>query len=140
MSPEIIGILGIILLLIFIFLRVPVGLSLFLIGFLGVSLITDWQVGLAQLPMASFGTSSDYDLSVILLFVLMGMFLTYSGLGDDLFYAVNNWFGRIRGGLAIATVAASSIFAAISGSSNATTATIARISISEMKKYNYKTT
>lgn len=139
MNPEIAGIIGISLLLIFIFLRVPVGLSLFLIGFLGVSLITDWEVGLNQLPISAFGTSHDYNLSVIPLFILMGMFLSYSGLGKELFSAVNNWLGHIRGGLAIATVAASSIFAAISGSSNATTATIARISIPEMEKYKYKT-
>ncbi|WP_068676447.1 TRAP transporter large permease [Oceanobacillus sp. Castelsardo] len=140
MSPEIIGILGIILLLVLIFLRVSVGLSLFLIGFLGVSWITDGTVGLAQLSMAAFGTSNDYGLSVIPLFILMGMFLSYSGLGNDLFSAVHKWFGKVRGGLAIATIGASSIFGAISGSSNATTATIARVSIPEMKKYNYKTT
>ncbi|MFD1169092.1 TRAP transporter large permease [Oceanobacillus caeni] len=140
MSPEVAGVLGIILLLVLIFLRVSVGLSLFLIGFLGVSWITDGTVGLAQLSMAAFGTSNDYGLSVIPLFILMGMFLSYSGLGNDLFSAVHKWFGKVRGGLAIATVGASSIFGAISGSSNATTATIARVSIPEMEKYNYKTT
>lgn len=140
MSPEVIGVLGIILLLVLIFLRVSVGLSLFLIGFLGVSWITDGTVGLAQLSMAAFGTSNDYGLSVIPLFILMGMFLSYSGLGNDLFSSVHKWFGKVRGGLAIATVGASSIFGAISGSSNATTATIARVSIPEMEKYNYKTT
>ncbi|KPH74381.1 TRAP transporter large permease [Oceanobacillus caeni] len=140
MSPEVIGVLGIVLLLVLIFLRVSVGLSLFLIGFLGVSWITDGTVGLAQLSMAAFGTSNDYGLSVIPLFILMGMFLSYSGLGNDLFSAVHKWFGKVRGGLAIATVGASSIFGAISGSSNATTATIARVSIPEMEKYDYKTT
>lgn len=140
MNPELIGVIGIILLLICIFLRISIGLSLFLVGFLGVSLITDTKVGLSQLSMASFGTSNNYSLSVIPLFILMGMFLSYSGLGKDLFNAVNKWFGKIRGGLAIATIGASSIFAAISGSSNATTATIARVSIPEMNKYEYKTT
>ncbi|NSL50585.1 TRAP transporter large permease [Calidifontibacillus erzurumensis] len=140
MSPELIGVLGLIILLVLIFLRVPVGLALFLVGFLGVSLITRGDVGLAQLSMAAFGTANDYNLSVIPLFILMGMFLSYSGLGKELFSAVNAWFGRFRGGLAIATIGASSIFASISGSSNATTATIARVSIPEMNKYNYKTT
>lgn len=140
MSPEVIGIIGIVLLLICIFLRVPVGLSLFLIGFLGVSWITSSSVGLAQLAVSAFGTSNDYNLSVIPLFILMGMFLSYSGLGNELFSSVNKWFGKVRGGLAIATIGASSIFSAISGSSNATTATIARVSIPEMDKYNYQTT
>ena len=140
MSPEIVGIVGIVLLLVLIFLRVPVGLALFLVGFLGVSLISRGDVGLSQLSMAAFGTTNDYNLSVIPLFILMGMFLSYSGLGNELFRAVYSWFGRFRGGLAIATIGASSIFASISGSSNATTATIARVSIPEMNKYNYKTT
>lgn len=140
MSPEWIGVMGIILLLVLIFLRVPVGLSLFLVGFLGISLINSGVVGLSQLSVAAFGTANDYSLSVIPLFILMGMFLSYSGLGDDLFSSVNKWFGKVRGGLAIATVGASSIFGAISGSSNATTATIARVSIPEMKKYHYNPT
>lgn len=138
MSPELIGSLGIILLLVLMLIKVPVGISLFLIGFLGVSLLTDWSVGLAQLGTAAFGTANNYSLSVIPLFILMGMFMSNTGLGKDLFNAVDKWIGHFRGGLAIATIGASSIFAAISGSTNATTATLARIAIPEMDKYNYK--
>lgn len=140
MSPELIGVLGIVVLLILILLRVSVGLSLFLVGFVGVSLLSDWQVGLSQLGPAAFGTSNNYGLSVIPLFILMGMFMSNTGLGKDLFNAVDKWIGHLRGGLAIATIGASSIFAAISGSSNATTATLAKIAIPEMNQYNYKTT
>ncbi|WP_017727560.1 TRAP transporter large permease [Halalkalibacterium ligniniphilum] len=138
MSPELIGVLGIVLLLVLMLLNVSVGLSLFLVGFLGVSLLTDWSVGLAQLGTAAFGTANNYSLSVIPLFILMGMFMSNTGLGQDLFNAVDKWIGHLRGGLAIATIGASSIFAAISGSTNATTATLARIAIPEMDKYNYK--
>lgn len=140
MSPEMIGVLGIVLLLVLILLRVSVGLSLFLVGFLGVSWLSDWQVGLSQLGSSAFGTSNNYGLSVIPLFILMGMFMSNTGLGKDLFNAVDKWIGHFRGGLAIATVGAASIFAAISGSSNATTATLAKITIPEMKEYNYRTT
>ncbi|WP_227935250.1 TRAP transporter large permease [Alkalihalobacillus deserti] len=138
MSPEVVGGLGIILLLVLILLNVSVGLSLFLVGFLGVSLLTDWSVGLAQLGTAAFGTANAYSLSVIPLFILMGMFMSNTGLGQDLFKAVDKWLGHTRGGLAIATIGASSIFAAISGSTNATTATMARIAIPEMDNYKYK--
>ncbi|MDT8859706.1 TRAP transporter large permease [Alkalihalobacillus sp. MEB130] len=138
MSPEMIGMLGIALLLVLILLNVSVGLSLFLVGFLGVSLLTDWSVGLAQLGTAAFGTANAYSLSVIPLFILMGMFMSSTGLGQDLFKAVDKWLGHTRGGLAIATIGASSIFAAISGSTNATTATMARIAIPEMDKYKYQ--
>ncbi|MGJ9385037.1 TRAP transporter large permease [Salipaludibacillus sp. CF4.18] len=138
MNPELIGILGIILLLLLIMLNVSVGLSLFLVGFIGVSLLTDWNVGLAQLATASFGMANSYSLSVIPLFILMGMFMSNTGLGQDMFKAVDKWIGHLRGGLAIATIGASSIFAAISGSTNATTATMARIAIPEMDKYKYQ--
>lgn len=139
MSPELIGILGIILLLVLIFFQVPVGLALFFIGFLGVSILADVNTGLAQLGSSAFGTANSYNLSVIPLFILMGMFMSSTGLGKDLFVAVDKWMGHLRGGLAIATVGAASIFSAISGSSNATTATLARICIPEMDKYNYRT-
>lgn len=138
MSPEIIGFLGIVLLLVLVFLRLPVGLALFIVGFLGVSLITDWNVGFSQLGVAAFNTVNKYGLSVIPLFILMGMYLSYSGLGKDMFGAVDKWIGHFRGGLALASIGASAIFASISGSANATTATLARITIPEMRKYNYK--
>ncbi|TKC18418.1 TRAP transporter large permease [Robertmurraya kyonggiensis] len=140
MSPELIGVIGISLLLVLILLRVSVGLSLFLVGFLGVSWLSDWNVGLSQLGTSAFGTAKNYSLSVIPLFILMGMFMSNTGLGKELFQAVDKWIGHFRGGLAIATIGAASIFAAISGSSNATTATLAKITIPEMKEYNYKTT
>jgi tripartite ATP-independent transporter DctM subunit len=140
MSPEMIGAFGIILLLVLILLQVSVGLSLLLVGFIGVSLLTNWDVGLSQLGVAAFGTSNSYSLSVIPLFILMGMLLSNTGLGKDLFNAVDKWIGHLRGGLAVATIGASAIFAAISGSTNATTATIARIAIPEMNQYNYKPT
>lgn len=134
-----IGVLGIILLLVLIILRMSVGMSLFLVGFVGVSMLTDWNVGLSQLASSAFGTAKNSSLSVIPLFILMGMFMSNTGLGKELFNAVDKWIGHFRGGLAIATIGASSIFAAISGSTNATTATLARIAIPEMNNYNYST-
>lgn len=139
MSPELIGVLGIIFLLVLIIMEVPVGLSLFLVGFIGVSLLTDWSVGFSQLGSSPFGTANNYSLSVIPLFILMGMFMSNTGLGKELFVAVDKWIGHLRGGLAMATIGASSIFAAISGSTNATTATLARIAIPEMNQYKYST-
>lgn len=138
MSPELIGLAGTLVLLLLILLNVSVGLSLLLVGFVGISLITNWQTGLAQLATASFNTANSYNLSVIPLFILMGMFLSSSGLGNDLFKAVDKWIGNLRGGLAIATIGASSIFAAISGSTTATTATMAKIAIPEMDLYRYQ--
>jgi len=140
MSAELIGFIGIIVLVLLILFKVPVGLSLLIVGFAGIGLIKNVDVALSQLASSSFSTVNSYSLSVIPLFILMGMFMSNTGFGNDLFTAVEKWIGKVRGGLAIATIGAASIFSAISGSANATTATLAKICIPEMEKYNYKTT
>lgn len=138
MTPELIGILGIALLLVLFLLKVPVAIGLLIVGFVGYSAIRGIDIGLTQLGSAPFETASSYSLSVIPLFILMGMLLSYSGLGKDLFRAVDSWVGHISGGLAMATIGTSAIFSSISGSVNATTATMAKITLPEMEKYNYK--
>ncbi|GGA78983.1 TRAP transporter large permease [Ornithinibacillus halotolerans] len=137
MSPEMIGVIGIIALLLLFMLRVPVAVSLIVVGTVGLAWIRGWDAAFVQLGTTPFSTASSYSLSVIPLFILMGMFLSYSGFGRDLYTAVDAWIGHIRGGLAMTTIGTSALFSAISGSVNATTATMARISLPEMKKYNY---
>src|SRR5699024_8315963 len=136
MSPETIGIIGIIALLLLFLFRVPVSVSLIIVGTVGLAIIRDWDSALVQLGTTPFSTASSYSLSVIPLFILMGMFLSYSGFGHDLYTAVDSWIGHVKGGLAMTTIGTSALFSAISGSVNATTATMARISL-EMKKYRY---
>ncbi|MEN2769062.1 TRAP transporter large permease [Ornithinibacillus xuwenensis] len=137
MSPELVGIVGIVVLLLLFLIRVPVAISLILVGTVGLAIIRDWESALVQLGTTPFSTASSYSLSVIPLFILMGMFLSYSGFGRDLYIAVDAWIGHIKGGLAMTTIGTSALFSAISGSVNATTATMARISLPEMKKYRY---
>lgn len=137
MSPELLGIIGIIALLVLFLLRVPVSVSLILVGTWGLGTIRGWDSALVQLGTTPFSTASSYSLSVIPLFILMGMFLSYSGFGHDLYRAVDAWIGHVRGGLAMTTIGTSALFSAISGSVNATTATMARIALPEMKKYRY---
>jgi len=137
MSSEMLGMIGIVVLLLLILLRAPVGMSLILVGVGGYAYLMSIDVGLALLGMNTFNTASSYILSVMPLFILMGMILSYSGLGTDLFKSVDSWLGHVRGGLAIATIGFSAIFSAISGSANATTATVARVTLPEMKKYGY---
>ncbi|WP_158734771.1 TRAP transporter large permease [Alteribacillus sp. YIM 98480] len=140
MSPEIIGIIGIAILLVLFLLKVPVSISLIFIGTVGFGMIRGFDTGFVQLGNTPFGTASSYSLSVIPLFILMGMILSYSGFGQDLFRAVDSWLGHIKGGMALTTIGTSAIFSSISGSVNATTATMARITLPEMKKYNYSPT
>ncbi|AXF55203.1 TRAP transporter large permease [Salicibibacter kimchii] len=137
MSSITIGIIGIVVLLLMFAFRVPVSISLFIVGTVGYSLIRDVDSGLVQLATTPYSTASSYSLSVIPLFILMGMILSYSNLGKDLYNAVDSWLGRIRGGLAMTTIGTSAIFSSISGSINATTATMAKVAIPEMRKYNY---
>src|SRR5699024_2570887 len=137
MNPETLGIIGIIALVILILLRVQVGIALLLVGFFGYYFLSGPDVALSQLGTSAFGTASKYTLSVMPMFILMGMFLSYSGLATDLFKAVDTWVGHIRGGLGMATVGASAIFAFISVSANATAATLVHVAIPDMKRYKY---
>ncbi|HEX6593971.1 MAG TPA: TRAP transporter large permease [Bacillota bacterium] len=140
MSPEVIGLLGMITLLGLFLLKVPVSVSLIIVGTVGLAMIRGWETAFVQLGSTPFSVASSYSLSVIPLFILMGMFLSYSRFGNDLYRAVDAWIGHVRGGLAITTIGTSALFSSISGSVNATTATMARIALPEMNKYRYDST
>ncbi|SDI71972.1 TRAP transporter large permease [Natribacillus halophilus] len=137
MSPEFIGIMGVVALLLLFLFKFPVSIALIIVGVTGFGLIRGFDTAMVQLGSMPFNTVSDYSLSVIPLFILMGMFLSHSGFGQDLYQSVDKWIGHLKGGMAVTTIGTSSVFAAISGSVNATTATVARISIPEMRRYNY---
>lgn len=137
MNPEIAGILGIILLLILFALRMQVGLSMLIVGFLGFAYLSNTSSGLTLLGMVPYATASAYSLSVIPLFILMGMFLSYGGLGKDIFEAANTWVRHVKGGMAMATIAAIAVWSAISGSATATAASIGSIVLPEMKRRGY---
>jgi TRAP-type mannitol/chloroaromatic compound transport system permease large subunit len=138
MSPEIIGLLGVIVLLVLIMFKVPIGFSMLLVGVVGYGVLIGPTAALAKLGTDMFNNAHNYSLSVIPMFTLMGMFIGCAGLGKDMFNAFNAWFGHIRGGLAIAAVITCAAFAAVSGSVIATTATIAVIAVPEMKRMKYK--
>ncbi len=137
MSTEMIGVVGILLLFVFLAFRMYIGVAMALIGFVGVSLIVNLDAGLNLLGMSPWAEGSSYSMSVIPLFVLMGQFAFVSGISQDIYKAVHNWMGHLRGGLAMATIVACSGFAAICGSSLATGATMAKVAVPEMRKYGY---
>jgi tripartite ATP-independent transporter DctM subunit len=137
MNAELIGVGGILLLFVFLAFRMHIGIAMALIGFAGVSLIVNLKAGLNLLGMVPWTEGSSYSLSVIPLFILMGQFAFVSGISQDIYKAVNDWMGHLRGGLAMATIVACSMFAAVCGSSLATGATMAKVAIPEMQKYGY---
>lgn len=138
MSPELIGFIGIGILLVLFASRMLVGVSMLMVGFLGYCYLISPKAGLTKLGIEPFVTSSNYSLSVVPLFVLMGMILSYGGLGRDIYRAVDTWVGHLRGGMAMATIGACAGFAAVSGSTTATAATIATVALPEMERYGYK--
>ncbi len=132
-----IGILGIIILLIFLFSNMPVGFVMGLVGLGGFIYIKGIGPGLNLLASDVFEIFSSYGLTVIPLFVFMGQLSFQSGISRRLFEAAYVVLGNRRGGLAMATIGTCAGFSAISGSTNATAATMATVTLPEMKKYGY---
>ena len=137
MSPELIGIIGIVFLFILLALRLYIGITMTLIGFVGVSWIVNLKAGLNIMGIVPWTEGSSYTMSVIPLFILMGQFAFVSGISQDIYKAIYTWMGHVRGGLAMATIIACSGFAAVCGSSLATGATMGKVAIPEMDKYKY---
>jgi C4-dicarboxylate transporter, DctM subunit len=137
MTPELVGIIGIALLLLLFLLRVPVAFAMAVVGLVGFAYLSDVHSALILLPQDVYDTLSNYPLSVIPMFILMGSFAFSSGISQRLYSTSYTWFGQYRGGLTIATVIACSGFAAICGSTAATAATMGKIALPEMEKYGY---
>lgn len=131
------GLLGIVVLVILLFSKMPIGATMAFVGFLGFGWVISWAGALGLLLTVPYSTFADQAMSVIPLFVLMGTLCFAAGMSEDLYYAVNAWIGHFRGGLAMATVGACALFAAISGSSLATVATLGKVAWPEMQRYKY---
>jgi tripartite ATP-independent transporter DctM subunit len=140
MSPQAVGVLGIVALLLLFLLRVPIAFSMATAGFAGFAYLSGIDPALSLLSQEIFDTFSSYPLSVIPMFILMGSFAYASGISERLFSTTYTWVGGLRGGLTMATVLACAGFAAICGSTAATAATMGKIALPEMKKYRYDQT
>ena len=137
MSVTTIGIVGIIVLVIFLFSRMPVGFVMGFLGFIGFSYVVSLDAALSLIARDVFEVFSSYGLTVVPLFVLMGQIAFHSGISRRLYDSAYVLVGSRKGGLAMATVAACAGFSAISGSTNATAATMATVTLPEMKRYKY---
>ena len=137
MSLTTIGIIGIAILVILLFSNMPVGFVMGFLGFLGFSYVVNINAGLSLLAMDIWDVFGSYGLTVIPLFVFMGQIAFHAGISRRLYDSAYVLVGHRRGGLAMATVAACAGFSAISGSTNATAATMATVTLPEMKRYNY---
>ena len=134
-----VSLVGFAILLFLIMIRMPIGIAMGLVGFFGFAWLNDWNwtAALSMSARRLIDTARDYSLTVIPLFILMGNFVTKSGLSHELYRASYAFMGHLRGGLAMATVVACGGFSAICGSSLATAATMSKVSMPPMRKYGY---
>lgn len=137
MDMTVIGITGIILLIILLFSRMPVAFVMAMLGCAGFAYVVSPSAGASLLAQDIYSTFSKYSLTVIPLFVLMGQIAFHAGISRRLYDSAYVLFGHRPGGLAMATVGACAAFSAVSGSTNATAATMAVVTLPEMKRHNY---
>ncbi len=139
MSHFEIGLWSFPILILLIFVRIPIGLSMLVVGIVGSYVVTDynWVPILAKMKNETYSTFSSYSLSIIPLFLLMGQFATLGGMSKALFKAAETFMGHRRGGVAMAAVGACAGFGAICGSSLATAATMSQVALPELRRYGY---
>jgi tripartite ATP-independent transporter DctM subunit len=137
-EPRTVGVAMIALVVVLIVLGLPIAFALLATGLIGIALIKhDPIIAARTLALAADGTVSDYVFATVPLFVLMGLFVNVSDIGRDAFRAAQQIFGRIYGGLGVATVAANAVFAAITGISIAAAAIFTKIAVPEMVRQGY---
>ena len=141
MDKDIIAVGGFVVLFLLMVLRVPIGISMGLVGVGGFAMVVG-QIGPALniLELSPIRAMTNFEFGLVPLFILMGVVATESGMSTELFTACSKWLGRRRGGMALATVAACAGFAAICGSSVATAATMSNVALPEMRRLGYPDT
>ncbi|MBU0767724.1 MAG: TRAP transporter large permease [Proteobacteria bacterium] len=137
MSLSTTGIIGIIVLVVLLYSKMPVGFAMGFLGLIGFSYVVNFDAGLSLLARDVWDVFSSYNLTVIPLFVFMGQIAFHAGISRRLYDSAYVLLGHRRGGLAMTTVGACAAFSAICGSTNATAATMATVALPEMKRYGY---
>ncbi len=137
MSAQIIGLVAFFALIALVLLRVPIAIALGTVGFLGYAAVDGWRRALLAVGNTPYEMAEKYALTVVPLFVLMGVVAARAGMSRELYRAANAMFSGLRGALAMGTIGACAGFGAICGSSLATTATLAKVAVPEMQRYGY---
>jgi C4-dicarboxylate transporter, DctM subunit len=137
-SPTLVGVVGILVLIIVLFfLGMPVGFAMGIVGFFGFWYVISFKAALNMVGGDIWSTFSSYGLTVIPLFIFLGYLAFNAGIAERLYNTAYKWVGHMRGGLAIATIGADELFAAICGSNTATAATMGKVALPQMQKYGY---
>ncbi|WP_099867637.1 TRAP transporter large permease [Pararhizobium haloflavum] len=136
-SELTLGVSGLVLLVVLIAIRMPIAYSMIIVGGAGTMMLFGPAILMSQMKTLAYGIFSNYDLSVVPLFVLMGHLATQAELSQGLFRAANAWLGRFKGGVAMSAVAACAGFGAVCGSSLATASTMGQVALPELRRYKY---
>ena len=136
-APSLAALLAFIALFVLILLKMPIAFAFGLIGFLGLWYMVGLKPAINTLPITAWGQSTSYTLMAVPLFILMGQFANYSGIGPDLYGSASKWLGRLPGGLALATTWGCASFAACTGSSTAGILTFTPIAYKPMLNLKY---
>lgn len=131
------SVIGLGAVLVLVFLRMPIAIAMGIVGFIGYMEIRGFRASISMIARLVIDTAQDYGLSVVPLFILMGLFVNKGGLSRELYQVSYAFLGHMRGGLAMATIVACAGFSAICGSSLATAATMSKVAMPQMRKYNY---
>ena len=137
MSPEMVGLIGFLLMFVFLYMGMPIGFCMGVTGFLGEIVLFGWQGSLTQLAMVPYASVASFTFCVVPLFMLMGELAWLSGLTEGAYNFAYKVLGRLPGGLAMSTIGASSIFAACTGSSLASAATFTKVALPSMREKGY---
>ncbi|MCJ7764169.1 MAG: TRAP transporter large permease subunit, partial [Dehalococcoidales bacterium] len=137
MNPEIVGVIGLLMLFVLLFAGMPIGLGMALMGFLGFAYLWGLDSALVQIGLTAYNSVASQAMSVVPLFVVMGHFAFASGITKNAYDAAHMALGRLPGGLAMSTIGASAGFAACTGSSLASAATMTKVALPEMLRYKY---
>lgn len=137
MSPEMTGVIGMLLLIVLLFARMWIGAAMSMIGFLGYAYLMGPGAAFAVVAQIPYTTIAWYPMSTVPLFIFMGVILFNSGVGANLYDTAYKWVGQLRGGLAMATVLACALFAAITGVSAPAVVTMGKVAVPEMRKRHY---
>jgi TRAP transporter, DctM subunit len=131
------AIIGIVILLTLVLVGMPIAMSLFVVGFAGIWLLTNFNTASSAIHYSPLGSLVGSDMASLPLFMLIGAFALSSGVAADGYKTARSWLGRLPGGLGVATIAAAAAFAACSGSSVASAMTMGKLSIKEMQEAQY---
>ena len=138
MSAELVGLTGVIIaVVLMLFFRMWIGLAMAFVGSAGILYLQGFKQTFGVMGTVPYETVAYYPMAALPLFVLMGVIVGNTSIGEDLYYAVYKWVGALRGGLASATVLACAVFASVTGSSATGTVLMGKVALPQMRKYKY---